>query len=91
MLSFEDCLALCNLAEEEIEAIAEHEHLPEIVAAELGTYLQRHPDGSVRISTMIREDLEVAMARGDAERASRLVSFLSHYVETHGGGALKKD
>ncbi len=30
MLTFDDCLALCELTEEEIDAIAEHEHLPEI-------------------------------------------------------------
>ena len=32
MLTFDDCLGLCELSEEEIRAIAEHEHLPEIVA-----------------------------------------------------------
>jgi hypothetical protein len=39
MLSFEDCIALSDLTVEKVDAIAEHEHLPEIIAAELGCYL----------------------------------------------------
>ncbi len=33
MISFEDCIALCGLTEEEVAAVAEHEYLPEIAAA----------------------------------------------------------
>lgn len=33
MLCLEDCLALCDLSEEEVLAIAQHEHIPEIAAA----------------------------------------------------------
>ena len=43
MITIEDCLALSDLTEEEIDAIAEHEHLPEIIAAELGNYLAHRP------------------------------------------------
>ena len=41
MLTFEDCVGLCGLSAEEIAAIARHEHLPEIVALELGASLAR--------------------------------------------------
>ena len=43
MLTSEDCLAFCALSEEEIDAIAEHEHLGETVALELGSYLIEGP------------------------------------------------
>ena len=33
MISLEDCIALCGLTEQEVMAIAEHEHVPEIAAA----------------------------------------------------------
>jgi hypothetical protein len=36
MLSLEDCLALCELTEEEVLAIAQHEHIPEIAARARG-------------------------------------------------------
>jgi hypothetical protein len=32
MITLEDCIAFCGLTEEEVLAIAEHEHRPEIVA-----------------------------------------------------------
>ncbi|HNX49668.1 MAG TPA: hypothetical protein PKL08_05860 [Thermoanaerobaculaceae bacterium] len=39
MLTYEDCVGLTDLEEEEIEAISQHEHVPEMVAAELGCCL----------------------------------------------------
>ena len=35
MISLQDCIDLCGLTEEQVLAIAEHEHIPEIVAASL--------------------------------------------------------
>ena len=43
MLTLEDCIELSDLSEEEILAIAEHEHIPEMVAVELGAYLVHTP------------------------------------------------
>ncbi|MBL27427.1 MAG: hypothetical protein CMM50_07760 [Rhodospirillaceae bacterium] len=83
MLSIEDCIALCELTEAEVDAIAEHEHLPEIIAAELGAYLCHAPDGSARIRAMIRDDIRQALAEGDVEHASKLVAVLRHFIETH--------
>jgi hypothetical protein len=39
MITLEDCIGLCGLTEEEVLAIAEHEHLPEIAATALAQYL----------------------------------------------------
>jgi hypothetical protein len=39
MITLEDCVAFWGLTKEEVLAIAEHEHLPEIAAAALGSYL----------------------------------------------------
>ncbi|MCG8693294.1 MAG: hypothetical protein MI806_18990 [Minwuiales bacterium] len=83
MLSYEDCLALCDLTEEEIAAIAEHEHIPRIVAAELGQYLCHRDDGVPMIRRMILEDIEAAQSRGDRRHAGHLRLVLKHFVETH--------
>ena len=45
MISLEDCVGLSGLTEEEILAIAEHEHIPEIAASALGQYLSRQERG----------------------------------------------
>ena len=39
MITLEDCIAMCGLTEQEVSAIAEHEHIPEIAAAALAQYL----------------------------------------------------
>jgi hypothetical protein len=56
MLSLEDCLALCELSEDDVLAIAHHERIPEIVAAELGHYLARTPRGEIALQSMLREE-----------------------------------
>jgi len=38
MITLEDCIALCGLTEEEVLAIAEHEHVPEMAARWRATF-----------------------------------------------------
>lgn len=83
MLSLEDCLALCELSEEEVLAIAHHEHLPEIAAAELGNYLVHTPEGEMRIKAIIRDDLAEARACGDRMRELALKLMLRNFVLQH--------
>ena len=73
MLTFEDCVALAELTAEEVAAIAAHEHVPEIIAAELGNYLVHDPHGVPRIRRIIVDDIAHARARGDTGRGGRRV------------------
>ena len=83
MLTIEDCIALSELTEEEIDAIAEHEHVPEMVAVEMGSYLIHSPGGEKRIKRIIVEDIAVARQRGDLVHAAKLKLVLKHFVEHH--------
>lgn len=83
MLTLEDCIGLCDLSEEEIAAIAEHEHIPEIIAAELGNYLIHEPGGGLAIKRIILDDIESARAHNDLARVLRLRLVLRHFVQTH--------
>lgn len=83
MLTREDCLALCDLDEDVVEAIAEHEHIPEIIAAELGSYLVHTPGGGVRIRRIILDDIDTAMAACDLKRVLRLKLALRHFAKDH--------
>ena len=83
MLTFEDCLALCELTEDEVDAIAEHEHLSETLAVELGNYLIQGPDGQVLIQRMIVDDIQAARRRGDVARAAHLKQTLRRFIEAH--------
>jgi hypothetical protein len=83
MLTIEDCIALSELTEEEINALAEHEHVPEIIACELGNYLIHTPDGRKRIRAAIRDDIAGARSRGDFSHAAKLKLVLKQFVEKH--------
>ena len=83
MLSFEDCLALCDLSEEEVLAIAEHENIPEIAAVELGNYLVHEPGGEMRIKGIIRDDIAHARARGNRQHELALKLLLRNFVLEH--------
>jgi hypothetical protein len=79
MLTYEDCLALCELSADEIAAIARHEHLPEIVALELGAHLARSPQGRRTIRSMIEDDIALARERSDSREAARLELVLREF------------
>ena len=83
MLRLEDCLALCDLSEDEVLAIAEHEHIPEMAAVELGNYLVHTSEGERCIKAMIRDDIDAALARGDRIHALALRLVLRNFVLEH--------
>jgi hypothetical protein len=83
MLSLEDCIALCGLTEEEVRAIAQHEHIPEVAAAEMGNYLASTADGELCIKAMIRDDIAEATGRGDHERTLVLKWVMRNFVLQH--------
>ena len=83
MLTLEDCIALSDLTEEEIDAISEHEHIPEAAALEYGNYLIHTPEGVPAIKRIILDDIEGARARGDLKHALALRLVLRHFVDTH--------
>jgi hypothetical protein len=62
MITLEDCIALCGLTKEEVLAIAEHEHIPEIAATALAQYLLSKESGSEKVRDMIIEDIRQAQS-----------------------------
>lgn len=83
MLTYEDCVGLTGLEEEEIEAIAQHEHIPEIVAAEMGCCMVCKPDGELQIMQIIRDDIEAANDHRHPEEALHWKQVLTHFSQTH--------
>ena len=83
MITFEDCIGLCGLTEEEVLAIAEHEHLPAIAAAALVQYLLSHKHGSEKVRDMIVDDIRRAQRGGDKQHVLTLLHVLHHFLKTH--------
>jgi hypothetical protein len=86
MLTLEDCVAFGALSSDEVNALAAHEHLPDIVACELGAYLMNIPGGANLIAEDLRADLLSARLnhRPDAANHLRkvLASFERHHCDT---------
>ncbi|MGI9451442.1 MAG: hypothetical protein ACR2QH_12545, partial [Geminicoccaceae bacterium] len=83
MLTIRDCIDMCQLTEDEIAAVAEHEHVPDIIALEMGNYLCITSEGERRLSRMIVEDIEAARAHGNLAHAAKLRRVLQHFLERH--------
>lgn len=83
MISLEDCIGLCDLTEEEVLAIAEHEHMPEIAATAYAAYLARKDDGMNEVCRMIVDDVREAQAGGNTEHVRTLLHVLHHFLRTH--------
>ena len=64
MLSFQDVMDYCDLDRGEIEAVAEHEHIPMTVAAEMGEFLLCSPEGVCRLHAMIIDNMQQALDVG---------------------------
>lgn len=84
MLTYNDCLELSGLTPEQVAALAHHEHLPEIVALEMGWSLCGTPEGQRRIRRMILDEVAVACRRGDPRAGARLGLALHRFLEAHG-------
>ena len=83
MLTLEDCIGLCGLTQEEVRAIAEHERIPEIAAAEMGNYLVSSPEGELCIKAMMRDDIAHACAIANRERELALKLVLRNFIDQH--------
>jgi len=81
MISAEDCIGLCDLDEEQVAAIVEHEHIPAVAAAALANYLLKQPHGAEKIRTMIIDDIHQALDEGRVRHAAELFMALRHLLE----------
>jgi hypothetical protein len=86
MISLEDCIGLCGLDEDEVVAISEHEHIPEIAAAALASYLLKQPHGSEAIRKMIIDDIHEALDAGRIRHAAELFMALRHFLDQNPEG-----
>jgi hypothetical protein len=83
MLTLQECVDFCELTKEEVQEIAEHEHLPEIVAAELGHSLLKSPRGIYIIRKYLLENLERAASNGNSKKARHLDEVITRFNAAH--------
>ncbi|MEO1250685.1 MAG: hypothetical protein AAFW76_12755 [Pseudomonadota bacterium] len=91
MLTFKDCVGLCDLTEDEVDAISHHEHLPGIVALELGDFLLHQPRGAACLRRLLEDNIAQAAARRDFRQATHLMGVLRGFVARNGVKATARD
>ena len=80
-MTYEDCIGVSGLTADEVEAIAEHEHVPAMVALEYGRYIMEGPDGKKVLQRIILDDIEAARERGDSLHAACLKLILQDFAK----------
>lgn len=83
MISHDDCIAMCGLDKKQIAAIAEHEHVPEIAATALASYLLHKAGGEKEIRRMLIDDIHAALDQNRLRHATELFMALRHFVSHH--------
>jgi DNA repair protein RadC len=84
MITLEDCVGFCGLTEQEVLAIAEHEHLPEIAATALAQYLLSQEHGTEKVRDIIVNDIRRAQVNGgNKAKVLTLLHVLHHFLKTH--------
>jgi uncharacterized hydantoinase/oxoprolinase family protein len=83
VLSLQEVFDFSGLDEEEIHAIAKHEHVSEVCAAGLGSSLLQTKQGTADIECLMRENIEEAKSHGQPVRAEACERVLAHFKENH--------
>jgi len=85
MLTLNDCIAFSGLTDEQLEAIAHHEHLSLILAAELAEDMVGCRNGCARLAAMLVEEAREAALAGDCRRAAQVRHALHEFLAEHPG------
>lgn len=83
MLSLTDCLDFIDLDRATIEVIAEHQHIPEVVATELGDKLLGSLKGIYRIHEMHLDLIARAAETGNLEREKDLRRIYTAFMRKY--------
>ena len=83
MITPEEIVGMTDLTEEEVAAIAEHEHTTGVLAAGMVDYLMHKHGGPQAINRMLCEDIRAALRADNVAHARELFATLKHFIATH--------
>lgn len=83
MINEHDIMDMCCLTRAQIAAIAEHDNIDPVSAAELGEYLMHIHHGPQKVQRMICEDIAQALHDDDLSKARGLYGALKQFLSDH--------
>jgi hypothetical protein len=83
MLSIRDCLDYCDLTEDEVALIAEHEGIPEVAAAQVVCGMVQTPEGVLVLTQCMQDLIETATRRGEFKKAEIARDVCARFMADH--------
>lgn len=83
MISLDECIGMSGLQEEEVAVVAEREHLPLMVAAELAQMLLETPKGLYSLHVMFQDRLAALAAGRDRAKEHQLAGLYTQFRIRH--------
>lgn len=83
MLSIKDCLDYCDLTEDEVSLLAEHENIPDAAAAQIACGLVQSDQGVSVLTRYLLDMAERASAGGEVEKAQHAVELCNRFMHDH--------
>ncbi|MCB1896489.1 MAG: hypothetical protein H6945_11440 [Zoogloeaceae bacterium] len=83
MLSIRDCLDYCDLTDDEVALIAEHEDIPDVAAAQIACGLVQTPEGVLILTRCLTDMVDRAERVGDREKAERARLVFARFLKDH--------
>ncbi len=83
MLTLEDCIGFSGLTSEQVEAIAHHEHLSMILAAELAENLLESPKGVALVEAILNDEVAYCQTHGNNVRRAVYQAGLDQFLTRH--------
>ena len=83
MLTYRDCLDWCDLEQNEVDAISEHQHMDRILALAYGSRLTSLPGGTRKMRKIMIDDIRNAQQHYNAVHAAELRRMLDQYIKAH--------
>jgi hypothetical protein len=83
MLTLDECIGWSDLDKDELDAIAEHEHVPLIVATELAANLLKTNRGVYRIHMMFKDNLAIAVERKQLPKIKSIEQAYKRFAAAH--------
>lgn len=83
MLSIRDCLDYCDLTDDEVSLIAEHEDITDAAAATMACGLVQTSAGTLLLTQYMEDLLERAQMEGRADKAALARDVLARFKTDH--------
>jgi hypothetical protein len=83
MLTLQDCIAFSGLTPDQLDAVACHQHLPAVIAAEWAESVLESEGGIRLVEAVLVEEVACACAQGDRTCAERFRRGLEEFIRDH--------